>query len=298
MWQTSMCRRTHWGRRTALAGVAVLAVLGASATALAGPWNRNLGSAYLKVGFSYYQADQSFSRGVATGLDYEAWTYNLFAEIGLPSRFSLVMDVPYVVARNGSSAGFVYGNNTFGDGRFELDFQLLPTIPLSLGVETKVPLYHSVSSHASDSLIDVNGRPYPSDNFPDVGDSNVDITPKLLAGWSFAPLFPGWVTAELGYRIRTDGFADGVAGAFGFGSYVWPEHIALGFYMNGNVNVQTDPNPAEQASTELLYVQGYMLVTAAPWVPNLGLTFSVGGIVSAVNSGEGMDYGLGLSYDL
>jgi hypothetical protein len=304
-------RRPGAGRTSAPAVVAPAAValavavavgvgvgVGVASPAQAGPWNRELGSAYLKLGLSHFSATQGFSRGVATGLDYEAYTVELYGELGLPHRFSLVVNLPYVMARNGSPAGFVYGHNTLGDGRLELDFQVLESAPLSLGLELKVPLYRSVSASADDSLIEVDGRSYPAANFPDVGDANVDVTPKVLAGWSFAPLFEGWLTAELGYRVRLDGFADGVYGALGMGAFVWPRHVALGVLANGVVNVQVDRRPEEQATHELLFVQGYVLVTGAPWVPRLGVTLSVGGIVSAVNASEGTSLGVGLSYEL
>ena len=96
-------------------------------SATAGAWDRELGSAYLKLGFNMFTSEQSFRQGIAMDLGFQSWTTNLYAEIGLPMRLSLVADVPYVIATNLTPSGTRYTNHTVGDGRFELDFQLLPS---------------------------------------------------------------------------------------------------------------------------------------------------------------------------
>jgi hypothetical protein len=266
-----------------------------ASSASAGPWDREFGSMYMQAGVTYYASSESFTQGISTGLSYEALTTNIYAEIGLPARMTFMLDLPYIVATNTAPSGVRYSNNTFGDGRFELDVSLLDRIALSLGLQVKVPLYDSVADSDSGGVIDVDGRPWPATNFPDVGDDNVDLTPKLLYGYSFYP-FPAWITTELGYRIRLDGFADGIYASLNAGMYVWRESLIVGLYSDGVVNVQKDADPTVQATREYLYLKGYLTITAAPWQPALGLTFSGGVIPVARNSSRGWDLGVSLAY--
>jgi hypothetical protein len=279
----------------------VVAWLLPAAKADAGPWVRPPWSAYVKFATSFYSAEESFSRGVmARGLTYDAITYDLYAEIGLPWRLTAVVDLPYVTAANTSAATDVeYQNNTFGDGRFELHYGLLDApVALAFGVETKVPLYQLVSDQAEGSLVEVDSRLWPAASFPEVGDGNVDVTPKALAGLGFhlGPL-PGWATTELGYRIRTEGFLDGPYFAASLGLFVWPQHIALGAYTNGIFALGEDEDPNVVATQELVYTQGYVHVTGAPWVPDMGLTVAYGGVVYAENTSKGQELSLALSYN-
>jgi hypothetical protein len=279
-----------------LAGLAVGAMaLLAALPAQAGAWGRDTWSVYSKVTFRYYTSNDSFTRGIRTGLKYDAFSWDLYSEIGLPYRFSFLFDLPYVAATNEAGSGFVYHNHTTGDGRVELDYRLLDSIALSLGFEAKVPLYQVVEHQGTEGIVHVDGEAYPTTNFPEVGDGNVDLTSKVMLGYSFYP-FPAWAEATVGYRARLGGFADGLYGSLGGGLYVWPEHIALGVYSEGIVNVQSDPHPDVQATREYLSLSGYVLVTAAPWVPALSLSLSAGGVLLAENSGTGQDYSVALAY--
>ena len=281
--------------RTCTSSALALLVLLTCSTASAGAWVRDLGSVYVKVGATFFSAEQSFARGVATDLAYESQSYRIYAEIGLPLGLQFVFDVPYVIATNLSGNEVEYHNNTFGDARFGFDLELYERVPVSVGVDIKVPLYESVSEQGDGGLVDIEGQLYPVEVFPAVGDDNIDITPKVSVGYGLQS-WPAWVSAELGYRHRLGGFADSIVTAVNLGAFVWPSHIALGVYANANFNVQDDPNPDVKASSELVYVQGYVLVTAAPWRPELGLTLGVGRIVRAENAGLGTDYSVGVSY--
>ena len=253
-----------------------------------------LGDGYLKLGLSYFSASESFNRGVPMGLDYDAITTNLYAEVGLPAGLQIIFDLPYVIATNTSDEAVAYTNHTLGDGRIQLDYAIPVGIPLAVGVEVKIPLYQPVNEDAVDGLIDVDGRPWPTTVFPEVGDDNVDITPKVMIGYSMP--FPMWISAELGYRVRLAGFADGIFAALSVGGFVWPDHIAVGAYSNAIFNVQDDPEPEIKATSESVYLQGYVLVTAAPWQPDLGLTLAVGRIVRAENANTGTDFSVAISY--
>lgn len=284
-------------RRRALGSVVCGLFLLAGSGAAAGPWVHELGHAYIKVSGNYFSAEESFNRGVvATGLQFESFTYRLYSEIGLPARFQLTLDLPYTVATNISSADIEFNNNTFGDVRARLDYRLFEDIPLALGVEIKVPAYESVDEQGTGGVVDIDGTIWPTASFPEVGDGNVDLTGLVMWGHSFYP-FPAWVTADVGYQHRFEGFSDGLYVAAGGGVFVWPEHIAIGVHSNGVFTLEEDEDPATQASKEYLYLQGYLLVTAAPWQPQLGLTLSAGGLVHTENAAPGMDFGLGVSYE-
>jgi hypothetical protein len=276
--------------------LALLTAIVCAAPAEAGPWARDFGSAYLKLGFNSFSSEQSFRQGVAMDLGFESIRTNLYAEIGLPMRMTLVADVPYVIATNIAPSGTRYTNNTFGDGRFELDFQFVDGLPVSLGIETKIPLYQTLGEQGDDGLIEVDGTLWPLANFPVVGDDNIDVTVKILSGFSFYPV-PAWATVELGYRARLGDFVDGIYWAAGAGGFVWTDHIAVGVYANGISNVAEDTDTEVMATPEFVYLQGYLLITAAPIEPDLGFTVAYGGVVHAANSSSGNDVSLGLSYD-
>jgi hypothetical protein len=271
--------------------IAAVAILIAASTASAGPWVKEVGEAFVKVAATAFQTEQGFNQGIATGLAYNAVTYNVYAEVGLPGGLQLVTDVPFVTAVNASPAGVNYRNRTFGDARFELDYALLPDFPLTLGVETKVPLYAPIADQPEVA----ENYPRSASKFPDAGDGNVDVTPKLLVGWSFHPT-PAWATAELGYRARFGEFADGLYWAAGGGIFVVPNHFAIGVYASGVLNLEEDADATRAQTKEYGYAQGYLLLQGLPLDPELGLNLSAGGIFFARNAARGVDFTVGLSH--
>ncbi len=263
-----------------------------SAQVQAGPWIKAPGETYTKVGATFFTAEESFNQGLSTGLAYAGQTYNIYGEVGLPGRLQLIADLPVVVGTNSSQQGVNYVNQSLGDMRLELDWGVAEGLPVALAVEAKVPLYTPLAQQTSGQI---TRFPRSATNFPDPGDGNVDVTVKALAGYSLHPL-PAWITGELGYRARFDGFVDGIFAVASAGYFVWPEHIALGVFSNAVINLGDDPNPDVRLTREFVYVQGYVLVTAAPLDPDLAVTFSAGSIVYARNSAAGNDFGVGVSY--
>lgn len=290
MWHTSTRKRTRL-----LLGALVVTALFCASQASAGPWVHELGHGYIKAGVTAFSAEESFNRGVAVGTDFNSVTTNVYGEIGLGNGIQLILDVPYIVATNTASTDIAYRHNTLGDGRFQLDYALIPGLPLALGFEVKVPMYRSVSERDDGGVIDVDGETWPSTLFPEVGDDNIDLTPKVMIGYGLRQ-WPAWMSLELGYKVRLSGFSDGISAAASVGAFVWPEHIALNLYASGLFNLQDDINPELKASKEFVYVQGSVLITAAPWQPDLGLSLFAGGIPWAQNSSQGMDFGAGISY--
>lgn len=287
-------RAAVFWRAVVVIGVALAVLPLCASSVCAGPWIKDLGDGFVKVAFTSFEAEQSFNQGVSTGLAYVGQTTNVYAEAGLGGGFQLIGDLPLVVGTNTSPAGVNYVNATLGDMRLELNYGLLDGVfPVALGVETKWPLYTPVAEQGAGGA---GAFPRSRANFPDPGDGNVDATFKVLSGVSLYP-WPAWLTAELGYRTRFGGFADGIFAVLGGGAFLWPEHVAVGFFSNAVVNVEEDPNPARRSTREFTYVQGYVLITGAPALPGLALTASVGSIITARNAARGDDFSVGVSYE-
>ena len=287
-----MCNRAHhtWP-------ALVLFSLFVARTTEAGPWPRAFGSAYVKLGAAQFSADSGADSNAASvsGFTYESETYNVYAEIGLPHRLTVVADLPYVTATHFAPTGYAFDNRTLGDGRFELSYSVLEGIPVAVAVEAKVPFYDSIDEQADDGVLAVDGEQWPASAFPNPGDGNVDVTVKLQLGHSFHPL-PAWITFETGYRLRLDGYADGLHSAANFGAFIWPDHLALGVYGSSVLNLESSVSSDGKTSREYAYVQGYMLLTAAPWAPDLSLIVSAGTVAWAQHAATGTDMGVAMAW--
>ncbi|MEL6179093.1 MAG: hypothetical protein AAFS10_09070 [Myxococcota bacterium] len=264
----------------------------AASDAEAGPWVRAPGSTFTKLNMAQFSADQSFNQGVDTGLQYVGTTFNIYHEMGLPYRLQLITDLPFVMGRNNSAEGVNYLNNTLGDARFELGYGLIEGLPILLAVETKIPLYETVAND-DETFEDFRAT---RTNFPDAGDGNTDVTPKIGFGVSFHPL-PAWLTGELGYRVRYGGFADGIFASLGGGVFVLEDHIALNFFSNAVFNVEDDPNPEVRATREFVYVQGSIFARHNQWVEGLGISVGAGWLPYSQNAAAGRDISIGISYE-
>lgn len=251
-----------------------------SFVAEAAPWIREPGKSYLRAGATRFVADAPELTAPYLR-SFETITASLWAEVGLPWDLEVAAELPYVVATNTFRPGGAYSNRTLGDARFQLARALVKSIPLSAVLETKVSLYEARHSE----LIQT---------YPDVGDGNVDLTPKLSIGHSFWPT-PAWLTAELGYRLRLDKYADGVFGAFNAGGWVWRDRLALGVYVNGIKNV--DQSPSLWETREWLYLSGYLIAAAEPWLKGVKLTLAAGFIPIARFCATGSDVTLSVSYE-
>jgi hypothetical protein len=67
---------------------------------------------------------------------------------------------------------------------------------------------------------------------PALGDGSYDVTVLGAFGCSLHP-FPGWVSAEVGPKLRTRGFGSGGQFALDIGAFVIPERLALTFRTDG-----------------------------------------------------------------
>ncbi|TXD31640.1 hypothetical protein FRC96_20985 [Lujinxingia vulgaris] len=162
--------------------------------ALAGPWTKDSGDYYVKVGESAYQANafRTPEGFLVTGVDYFSATTYLYAELGLLDGVHLQTYVPLTYARNrfGSQS-----YSDFGPGDMNLAIQASPLnlkVPTSVRLEAKLPLY---------------GRP-PGDLTPARGDQQVDLTLWLSAGGGHHDLGV-YFYADVGYQHRSAWTFDG-----------------------------------------------------------------------------------------
>ncbi len=283
-------------RKTLLVGAAWVGMVfptGASA----GAWIREPGHFFAKVGANFSSAYDPVNEPV--GLEQQVMAFSLFAEVGLPYRMDLVVDVPYVVATNGFRSEARYDNHSFGDAHIQLDRGLFSRLQLTAALDLKVPMYRTLSATATTGLVEINHKIYPSSSFPEVGNGTVELTPKLLYGKSFNPR-PLWFTAELGARLRFGGLAQGLYASAGSGAWVWPEHLALALYGSVAYNFSSRASalrPSGEDAQYAVYFGGSVIVSGAPWLPWLKIFGSAGTLLLESKSKTGTDFGVGVAVE-
>jgi hypothetical protein len=264
-------------------GIGIALALLASSTARASPWVKAPGAVFLEAGVSRFQEGVIFGERSDTGLDFDSTSYTIYGEVGLPLRSQILFSFPYVVARNRTLSGLGFVSHTIGDARIELDRSILddPALPITAGLEVKLPLYTRAAEDDLPNEVSI----YPSGSFPDPGDGNVDLLPKLSIGLSSLPY---WLTAELGYRLRFGDFDDALFAAVSGGAFIIPESFAAFAY------VSTDLSPGRQ----LVYVQLRALVrSTASWLPKFGLALGPGAVVYAAEARAGLDFSFSITYE-
>lgn len=177
-------------------------------SAWAGAWTRSSGAYYAKLGADLYVASDRVvpvggppSKQVFLGQQYTA-----YAEIGLLEvhPFQLGISAPLTVGSVSFERTDAFQTATgrvtsvrLGDLRVRPQVALHPRVPLSVGVEVKVPMY------AVDGICADQG-PY-RDLCPRPGEGQIDVTEWLLAGATWRGL-PLWGEAGVGYMHRTELF--------------------------------------------------------------------------------------------
>ena len=163
------------------------------APAHAGPWVRDPGGHYVKVGGSAFVASVYDDPDVAEASDlaYTGQLATLYAEVGLPAGLQAVVQTAYAWGRNTDPAtGWVYNSR----GPAELALGLVWDVPwldapASLALTTRVPLH--------------DGGAVPTLH-PALGEPQVDLEGVAAAGQA-VPVGPHWLwfAQEAGFRWRT-----------------------------------------------------------------------------------------------
>jgi hypothetical protein len=270
----------------------------AAAGAHAGAWTKPAGGGYAKLGSATFVSDHGYDergeRVPADGFLLRAQTLYGYGELGLTDDLTLVGFVPYVMATNQHATGVNFHTLSAGDAMVGLQLALFSyeNIVTSTRVEVKVPLYRGAPSIRGRQTSRVPGYPRTSAYFPAVGDGQVDVTGFVAAGASL-PWVNGFLTGELGYRVRTGDITDAVLGNGTLGFTV------LGGFVLLMVNSQLIVTfPATDEIREVVG-KGYWAVGPAAMVRVWdGLSLEVGAdlITRGVNAAGGIQLLAGVSY--
>lgn len=171
----------------------MLVLLALAAPVHAGPWVRDPGAHYVKVGASHFAASVYDDPAIdgADGLEYTGQLASLYAEVGLPKGLQAVVSTAYARGQNFDPVtGRVYKSRGLGDLGVGLvwDVPVLEA-PASLAMTTRIPLYDDGVGSGS---------------HPPLGDPQVDVDLVAAAGQA-VPLGNHWVwfVEEVGFKWRT-----------------------------------------------------------------------------------------------
>lgn len=175
--------------RWAFTSMVVFLVIALPSIAMAGPWTKNPGEFYLKVGESFYRAT-SYRTGSGievSGTDYFSATSYLYAEAGIWENLHLQTYIPLMYSR-AAIAGNSFSDFGPGDAQFAIQSSPLRLpFPTSVRLEARVPLY----------------GPPPTPQTPARGGQQLDAALWLSAGGGLSSM-PLYFYADLGYRYRSD----------------------------------------------------------------------------------------------
>jgi hypothetical protein len=168
------------------------------AAAVAGPWIKEPGQVYAKLGTSRFGSNGYIGPdGTAVaGLRYVGLTEHLYAEAGVLPHLQVVGNLPFVGARN-IDGELIFINRQLGDADLGLATGTkLGQVPVSLTASAKLPLYdnNDLASYGTAGAA-----------FPAMGDGQVDLSVIGSVGTGLSVGGQrGWAAAEAGYRHRTE----------------------------------------------------------------------------------------------
>jgi hypothetical protein len=276
------------GFTAALAGALTLA----ASPALAGPWVKAQGEAYVKVAGSAFQGTSLWDVD-ANRLDapfvYSNQALTTYAEVGVWDGLALGLNLPVVVGRNVVEERTTYEQWGGGDLDLFAQGQLFQAggCAGSGALAVRLPLYEGVISDGTEpGAVGTSG---PERFLPALGDGSVDVTPTASLGCSLYPA-PVWFGVEAGPNLRTRGFGHGLRYAADLGVWAVPEVLALSARVDG-VQRLTDDN--DRPTKSFVSVSG-----GATWrVWNgVGLELNGGFVPWGAFVARGWQVGVGVSY--
>lgn len=290
-------------RRLLLAATAAAVLLPLSATA--GPWTKELGQHYVKVGADlFFTTDYVDARNPDTGEDagierFLGTNITVYGEVGvfplwpIQLQASLPLTIGVSTFKDSALIGEGETGRTTavrpGDLRFTVQTSILRKgFQLAPQVEVKIPLYGNDS---------VGRRLGPYRQWVAIpGEGQIDITPMMLMGGSIPKTkLPMWVEGGLGYRFRTEAFigwdtdlefVDSVAFYAAFGLAPGKSWVVV--RVDGNKNFKVD-----EVTREAVTVGPSVGVTV--W-KGLAIEARLAGDVVANNAPRGISAGLGISW--
>ena len=259
-------------------------------SAIAGPWTKNLGEAYLKISENVFIAGEYVDprAGRAEGVSdasHRSFSTAIYGEVGVFDRLHALLYLPWTAGVNSYQGSASYLSLGFGDLNAGLQWSpdILP-FPAAIRAEIKVPLYDIAQPKGYDGV-----------RFPARGDGQIDATLWLSAGTSFSEIY---LYGELGHRFRTEAyvgegddlrFADSFVA---FGQIGWTTPISI--IVAGSVNCVV-PYAFDDAT------KGYLLLGASLFAPigaGFALEAGVEGTAWARASSRGVAVSGGVSYRL
>jgi hypothetical protein len=251
----------------------------------AGPWVREPGDWYAKVGASRFWSSSYVDPRADTALSYVGWQLGAYGELGVGRGVQVVAAAPWVWATNTDAAsGWTFRAVGPGDATVGVVVDV-PGVwwPLSVSARARLPL--------------VDQRRLPS-AYPAFGDPNVDVDAVVATGGGWAWGGQGfWVSAETGFRWRTPlglGAGDYANGLPYVAQVGWKPTVAgvergwLGLEASGLVRLADEPQ------TRAWHQVG--LNAAVPLGRGVHAELSGQRVLRAVASSEGWGVGVGVSH--
>jgi len=239
---------------TMAAGLA-LAVSLAPANANAQAWVKPAGETYVKVTAGTFQSNGVYD--VEGNFEEPEFVYDntsvgLYAELGLTDFLALSVNTSFFRAVNTVEERTRYINTGPGDLQLGLHTPLWGNRLCSSAASLKgsVPLYSGILEQGSEvGGLGATG----ADRFtPALGDGSIDLSPGASFGCAITPI-RGWFSTDLSYLARFRGFGDGITYGASFGSFVWPQRLALTGFVNG---IQRFADDADRPTKSYLSVGG------------------------------------------
>ena len=181
------------------AAILLLAIFSVQST-LAGPWPRKQGSTFLQLGFStigYNKVYGDDSRKYSIGSDVRDNVVQLFLDYGVTDRLTASAMIPmkFLSVSGNTSGAASFSKSGISDVDLSMRYNWFRGNGFAISNEILLGFPSGKSSDASGLLL---------------GDGEFNVLLKLLAGRSFHPL-PLYVSADIGYNIRSEGNSDIVA---------------------------------------------------------------------------------------
>jgi hypothetical protein len=226
--QSREARHLPWRASVFLASLIALL----PSAAAAGPWVKQAGASYIKASGGVFDSDKIYDLdGKLQSLEftYANRSVSLYAEVGVGADLGMMVSTAFYQAANTLRiSNEDFSNSGFGDFDLGVQWQAWrgEACVAALNLWGRAPLYSGVL--AANAQVGTSGAALTREERyrPALGDGSFDVTLLANVGCSLYP-FPGWVSAELGPKVRTRGFGDGVQGALDAGAFVIPERLAL-----------------------------------------------------------------------
>ncbi|MBO0937299.1 hypothetical protein J2I47_12145 [Fibrella sp. HMF5335] len=268
-----------------------LALLGLVPDGVAGGgWVRKKSTFYGKLRVSSFRTNKYYNLAGELndqGAQFQQTSLDLYAEYGLSKRLTLILNAPLFRSNKFSTTNAATG---FGDVLVEAKYGILTgNFPVAISVGAQLP-----TGQSRILVADVN-RPGSQINLP-IGDGELNIWTKAYASIPFSSR--GYVSVEVGYNKRTQGFSDQYASTVEVGYKIGPVWTNAVLRRLNSVGVP-DTNKGSFVYGEGLEYTAYSLGAAVPITKKTSLTLDYSNmIVPCKNTYSGPIFGLGLSVEM